>query len=88
MYKGFNLTLNRADKMDFMDISSQDLELYSSGLRKLRSNLLDRVSSNIDLKDETGIIDVTKLKNNWFPENNYDVVISHSHDEVLIAKRI
>lgn len=88
MYKGFNLTLTRADKMDFMDISSQDLELYSSGLNKLRSNLLDRVSSNIDLTDETGIIDVTKLKNNWFPENNYDVFISHSHNDVLIAKRI
>lgn len=88
MYKGFNLTLTRADKMDFMDISSQDIKLYSSGLHELRSNLLDKVSSNIDLTDETGIIDVTKLKNNWFPENNYDVFISHSHNDVLIAKRI
>lgn len=88
MYKGFNLTLTRADKMDFMDISSQDIELYSSGLHELRSNLLDKVSSNIDLTDETGIIDVTKLKNNWFPENNYDVFISHSHNDVLIAQRI
>lgn len=88
MYKGFNLTLTRADKMDFMDISSQDIELYSSGLHEIRSNLLDKVSSNIDLTDETGIIDVTKLKNNWFPENNYDVFISHSHNDVLIAQRI
>lgn len=88
MYKGFNLTLTRADEMGFMGVSSQNLELYSSGINKIRSNLLDRVSSNIDLTDETGIIDVTKLKNNWFPENNYDVFISHSHNDLLIAKRI
>lgn len=88
MFKGFNLTLTRADKMDFMDVSSQNIKLYSSGIYKLRSNLLDRVSSSIDLTDGTGIIDVTKLKNNWFPENNYDVFISHSHNDVLIAKRV
>ncbi|MCW1911910.1 hypothetical protein N7X57_16020 [Lactiplantibacillus paraplantarum] len=72
MYKGFNLTLTRADKMDFMDVSSQNIELYSSGIHKLRSNLLDRISSSIDLTDETGIIDVTKLKNNWFPGKFYN----------------
>ena len=39
------------------------------------------------VKGERGIIDGERLQNFVFPTNNYDVFISHSHDDLEIAKQ-
>lgn len=39
------------------------------------------------VKGERGIIDGERLQNFVFPTNNYDVFISHSHNDLEIAKR-
>lgn len=39
------------------------------------------------VKGESGIIDGEKLRNFIFPTNNYDVFISHSHNDLEITKR-
>ena len=39
------------------------------------------------VKGESGIIDGEKLQNFVFPTDNYDVFISHSHDDLEIAKQ-
>ena len=39
------------------------------------------------VKGESGIIDGQKLQNFVFPTDNYDIFISHSHDDLEIAKQ-
>lgn len=39
------------------------------------------------VKGESGIINGKKLRNFVFPTDNYDVFISHSHDDLEIAKQ-
>lgn len=39
------------------------------------------------VKGERGIIDGEKLRNFVFPTDNYDIFISHSHDDLEIAKQ-
>ena len=39
------------------------------------------------VKGESGIIDGEKLQNFVFPIDNYDIFISHSHDDLEIAKQ-
>ena len=39
------------------------------------------------VKGESGIIDGERLRNFVFPTDNYDVFISHSHDDLEIAKQ-
>ena len=39
------------------------------------------------VKGESGIIDGEKLQNFVFPTDNYDILISHSHDDLEIAKQ-
>ena len=39
------------------------------------------------VKGERGLIDGERLQNFVFPTNNYDVFISHSHNDLEIAKR-
>ena len=39
------------------------------------------------VKGERGIIDGERLRNFVFPTDNYDVFISHSHDDLEIAKQ-
>ena len=39
------------------------------------------------VKGESGIIDGEKLQNFVFPTDNYDIFISHSHDDLEIAKQ-
>lgn len=90
MYKGFDLKLSRNDSMEFMEISSQDIKNYSDKIDNLylETKLLQRVNSNIELTDKNGIIDVTKLRNTWFPEYKDGIFISHSHKDEFLAKRV
>lgn len=90
MYKGFDLQLSRNDSMEFMGISSQDIKNYSDKIDSLclKTKLLQKVNSNIELTDKNGIIDVTKLRNTWFPEYKDGVFISHSHKDEFLAKRV
>lgn len=88
MYKGFDLQLVRSDSMGFMSVSNQDINNYSEALQCIRSGLLSLVDSKIELTDENNQIDVNKLKNDWFPIDDYDVFISHSHKDEIIAKRL
>lgn len=90
MYKGFDLQLSRNDSMEFMGISSQDIKNYSDKIDNLclKTKLLQRVNSDIEITDKNGIIDVTKLRNTWFPEYKDGVFISHSHKDEFLAKRV
>lgn len=70
MFRGFNLTLNRDYKAK-----------HAAGIRSLK--IAKEVTKNIDsLLDSDGHIIAEKLINEWFPENNYDIFISHSHRDI------
>lgn len=81
MYKGFNI------KTSILDI--QKLITYAEVINWVKNNevtknlIENKLSSFID---SNGIIDGTKLQDNWFSNANYDVFISHSHKDIELAK--
>lgn len=70
MYKGYNLKLDWESPGHY-EIGNQ---LYNDTNAQIRSTLKNFISAN-------GIVQATKLQENWFPQINADVFISHSHKD-------
>lgn len=76
MYKGFNLKTNGSN-FDGCDVYIKDL--YDDYKWEVENNLDLYVCKN-------GNLDGDKIINNWFPEINAHVFISHSHNDEILAK--
>lgn len=78
MYRGFNLTLeNTGTIANYPDISNS---ILFESKEIIKQNLISFIKND-------GKIDGTKMQNDWFPEINADVFISHSHKDELLAKK-
>jgi hypothetical protein len=75
MYKGFNLKLEKNVFIYYLDSGLRQYETQNNHTKKFLDNFL--------LSD--GILDMTKLSQNWFPEIKADVFISHSHVDKDLA---
>ena len=78
MYKAFKIDGNELN----MEIDNSLIEDYKN-LGKIEfENAKSRINSNLEaFKDNNGVIDGSKLSNNWFPQMEADVFISHSHKD-------
>lgn len=82
MYKGFDLKIQDKRKLFTSD---NEEDYYKIGL-SLFENTQKQVRNIINKKvfDEE-IINGTELQNNWFPEVNADIFLSHSHADEDLA---
>lgn len=72
-----NLSLSKNDLISYNDDS------FKNHLRKADVKHILEKSMH-----PNGIIDGDKLKQKWFPTHDYEVFISHSHNDLDIAKRV
>jgi hypothetical protein len=84
MYKGYDLKIGNIENT----ISTTNIEKYISEINKIHELLLNKIQNNFQLVDDNGVIDVTQLKENWFPSQKYDVFISHSHNDQELAIKL
>jgi hypothetical protein len=75
MYKAYNLSE--------IEFKSQENELYDRGIEVLCPNNDKTINSLSKL--DTKIFDGGKIQNDWFPQINFDVFISHSHKDIRTA---
>jgi hypothetical protein len=75
MFRGYNLKVN---KLEFEDYLSTGRALYVVQKNNVKKELKKFLSTD-------GIIDASKLQENWFPQVEADVFISHSHDNEDLA---
>lgn len=75
MFRGFNLSLKNSDYSAFKPCGDR----LTSAYRKAVQNVLDYFIT------DTGVIDGSKLQEDWFPQVKADVFISHSHNDEEIA---
>ena len=89
MYSGFNLKINAArdcgpDSINFLDPSYIDVGKKHLGDApgKVHQELEDMVLKGTD------ILDGVAIQDDWFPEINADIFISHSHGDCDLANGI
>ena len=78
MYKAFKIEGNELN----LEIDDSLIEDYKLLGKTVFENTKSRINSNLEaFKDNDGVIDGSKLSNNWFPQIEADVFISHSHKD-------
>lgn len=84
MYKRFNLLMNNNDKQ----YSNSILPYYDDGLEYL-SDLKEVVSHNLALDDlildSNDNISGDQIRDKWFPQLDFNIFLSHSHQDEKIA---
>ncbi|OXA70644.1 hypothetical protein B0A67_15575 [Flavobacterium aquidurense] len=78
MYKGFNLSLNSKELSNFQHYYKIGEENYLKLKKPIDNNFRKFLFSPTT-------IDGTELQENWFPNLNADIFISHSHDDKQLA---
>lgn len=80
MYKGFNLALQDADFIRYeQEWHSIGIEMYENYKAIVKTKLSDFAL------DSSGKLDGTAMQNNWFPQIETDIFISHSHRDKKLA---
>lgn len=74
MYKAYNLELSKGNCIESVDISQNKQQKEVTIFHK---HLFDKIDNNIELTNDDGSIDVSKLKEIWFPQKSYDIFLSH-----------
>lgn len=78
MYKAFKID---GDELN-LRIDDASIEYYKTLGECEFDNAKALINSNLEaFKDNNGVIDGSKLSNNWFPQMEADVFISHSHKD-------
>lgn len=74
-------------KFQLEGITPYDFSGYEGYGRSYFENYQAEIETSLqDFIDENGVIDGTKLQNNWFPvETDFDVFLSHSHSDEKTA---
>lgn len=80
MYRGFNLLLrNNFFKQDYFE-EFQEIGVKSFSNQKAK--IIEKISS---FANGDGSLDGTKMQENWFPQIEADIFISHSHKDEKLA---
>ena len=89
MYKGYSLKLEKDYYKDYFHVSDLEIELYEMQMAILKRNLQTKLNEKINLSNNVdNDLDGNKLINDWFPNYKADIFISHSHDDVEMAKHL
>ena len=84
MYAGFNLDVSQSDSLSssikFSEYLSRENDPFADQVKAIQSKLNEYVLEGTDIPDGTAIQD------DWFPEMNADIFISHSHKDVELAQ--
>lgn len=96
MSKYFKLNLAKSDFLpelmmihDKVILSFEELVSYGDQIFAESKISLDRKIQDYVLPKEDGFVDLSKIQNDWFPSiNNYQVFISHSHNDEDLAKAL
>lgn len=75
MYRGFNLSLKETFGKEYIDVGKKLFE-------NVTKDLVDNVKKLIECKD---VINGDKIIEDWFPQINCDVFLSHSHKDKDLA---
>lgn len=88
MYKGYNLVLSN-EEINTLDVTDIEIQNYEAKMNKQSKKLFEIVASEVEKsRNVENEIDGSKLINNWFPNYQADVFISHSHADIELAKKI
>lgn len=77
MYIGFNLKLNLSEK--------NITDYYELGLKNLEKDKVTVRNTLDELLLPNGSLDGTTMQNNWFPQIEADIFLSHSHKDERMA---
>jgi hypothetical protein len=89
MYRGYNLDLSTSEKQAFLGVEGYEIVAYENRMTHLKNGLQKKIDETIHLpRTSDNRVDGTKLINDWFPDYQADVFISHSHNDVRTAKRL
>lgn len=84
MYAGFNLVMSQSDGLSsgikFSEYLSRENDPFADQVKAIQSELNEYVLEGTDIPDGTAIQD------DWFPEMDADIFISHSHKDVELAQ--
>ncbi len=80
MYKGFNL------KNFDQSFWGTNFDVFLEKGRSLYDKKKNEIKTRIDaFSGENGVLDGTKMQSNWFPKENADIFLSHSHKDEDLA---
>lgn len=86
MFKGFNIDANidthlsRSNGEDFVSEFDILMADYNTEINNSFQTLIQL--------DANGTIDANQLQNDWFPKIEADIFLSHSHDDLELAKKL
>jgi hypothetical protein len=79
MYQGFNLTINEVDSEKLKDNNF----VYNDYIIYKENNLI--VEKIIDFVNDDGTLSASKIAENFFPQIETDIFLSHSHNDKELA---
>lgn len=92
MFAGFNIKINDNDMSDLFvnNIPCEFLNEQKEAIKEECFIKKDEMKILFEsIFDETdGTIDGTKVQNDWFPEIEADIFLSHSHKDIKLAKKL
>lgn len=83
MYRGFQLDLGKDDFKDISTLECENIEIEWCEFNELNREKVKKAIYECFLSD--GSIDGSKMKENWFPQIQADIFISHSHQDKALA---
>lgn len=84
MYRGFQLDLAKDDFKDIATLECENSEIIKwCVFNELNRKMVKKAINECFLSD--GSIDGSKMKENWFPQIQADIFISHSHQDKALA---
>ena len=89
MFKGYNLDLSKKENQSFLNVNDVDIINFEKEMEVLKAILQSKIDKKTLLPRTTdNKIDGSKLINDWFPNYEADIFISHSHLDTRTAKRL
>lgn len=85
MFAGFNLTLDRYNFENMISTEIYSFEQFKAIGRTYISQRKSKCEENLKNYVLNGVTDGTKLADDWFPQIDADIFISHSHKDEDLA---
>ena len=86
MYRGYSISKKEIE--DFFEKIGRKNGDYIEFFYKDQKKTVEKNMKNILQIMEKEVLDAKKIQDDWFPEINTHVFISHSHDDIELAKNL
>jgi len=84
MYRGYNICKTAIDSL-FRSVGYRDVADIDAFYANQKA-VVERSINNIFQRIENNVLDAEVIQNEWFPEISANVFISHSHNDLSLAK--